>query len=229
MPIVQGVPVCDRCGRSIAAAEPRVQNGNQIHCAEFLQNPMPASTAAGLPSSAPGDGAAIRCKTCESGTLVRRKRYRLSGPAVVIGYILLIPSILGILVCIVVGLLSIGGGAAAGAASVDIAKRNARTRLEAIGVPASAVSATVDGRPLEEAEESGLTSRQRQAITEARQTIAHASSGGAAAGGLLAIVGSGTSLCAAIGFFVNGLLGWLLTMKKTVLQCTACGTTVAAS
>lgn len=34
------------------------------------------------------------CKVCERGALVKRKIYRMSGPVVVIGYILLIPSML---------------------------------------------------------------------------------------------------------------------------------------
>lgn len=37
----------------------------------------------------------LTCKVCERGILVSKRIYRLSGPAVVIGYILLIPSILG--------------------------------------------------------------------------------------------------------------------------------------
>jgi hypothetical protein len=32
-----------------------------------------------------------------------------------------------------------------------------------------------------------------------------------------------------IAFFVSGLLGWLLVMKKRVLQCDVCGAVVNAS
>ena len=39
----------------------------------------------------------IRCKVCDRGVLVPRKMSRMSGPAVAIGYILLIPSILGMI------------------------------------------------------------------------------------------------------------------------------------
>jgi len=38
----------------------------------------------------------IPCKTCEAGQLKKRKRYRMSGVVVLIGYIILIPSLLGI-------------------------------------------------------------------------------------------------------------------------------------
>ena len=39
----------------------------------------------------------IPCKVCEKGVLLHQRVYRMSGPAVVIGYILLIPSLIGIL------------------------------------------------------------------------------------------------------------------------------------
>lgn len=39
----------------------------------------------------------LSCRVCESGTLSSRKIFRLSGPAVAIGFILLIPSIAGII------------------------------------------------------------------------------------------------------------------------------------
>ena len=42
----------------------------------------------------------IRCKVCDAGTLLQRKKYRMSGPVVAIGYILLVPSILGILISV---------------------------------------------------------------------------------------------------------------------------------
>src|SRR5208283_2326401 len=38
-----------------------------------------------------------KCKVCDRGELIRKKAFRMSGPAVVIGFILLVPSILGML------------------------------------------------------------------------------------------------------------------------------------
>jgi len=43
------------------------------------------------------DAVLLRCKVCDQGTLEHKRVYRMSGPVVFIGYILLIPSILGIL------------------------------------------------------------------------------------------------------------------------------------
>jgi hypothetical protein len=40
---------------------------------------------------------------------------------------------------------------------------------------------------------------------------------------------SGIFFVVGIGFLVGGLLGWLLVMKKQILQCNRCGAVVAAS
>lgn len=39
----------------------------------------------------------LTCKICDRGILASRKVFRLSGPAVVIGYLLLVPSVLGMI------------------------------------------------------------------------------------------------------------------------------------
>jgi len=104
---------------------------------------------------------AIGCKVCDKGSLVPRKKHRLSGPVVVIGYILLIPSILGIIIS---------------AMSLFFVSSSARPGSEAA---------------------TGL------------------------AGGFFIFLG--------IAFFVGGLLGWLLIMKKSILQCTVCGAVINAA
>ncbi|MHC4081872.1 MAG: hypothetical protein ACYS15_06390 [Planctomycetota bacterium] len=67
----------------------------------------------------------VRCKICGRGTVRRRKVYRMSGAIVAIGYILLIPSILGVVLNLVLLALPVvgfapsvnplGGGAIIGA------------------------------------------------------------------------------------------------------------------
>jgi len=37
------------------------------------------------------------CRVCGQGAMIKRKRFRMSGPVVAIGFILLIPSVLGML------------------------------------------------------------------------------------------------------------------------------------
>jgi hypothetical protein len=107
------------------------------------------------------------CKICDRGTLMPRKIRRLSGPAVAIGYILLIPSISGVIGCAILLVVSLVAG------------------------------------------------------------IAGAAHGSAIA---TAFAGIGTIAFVYIGIFcfVSGLLGWLLIMKKYVLQCGYCGAVVNA-
>lgn len=113
--------------------------------------------------SPPSDGFA--CKVCDCGTLQSKKVFRMSGPVVAIGFILLIPSVLGMAVC---GLASLG--------------------LLSVGVAQS--------------------------------------SRDVAAG---AVWLSTVSAFGFVAFFVGGLLGWLLVMRKRVLQCSVCGAVVNAS
>lgn len=107
----------------------------------------------------------IRCKVCEKGMLTPQRIHRMSGPAVVIGYILLIPSIMGIFMCVL----------------TLIASANAAHDFPGQGGP-----------------QAGCL------------------------GGCLGVGGL-------IAFFVGGLLGWLLVMKKDVLKCGVCGSVIARS
>lgn len=96
----------------------------------------------------------IPCKVCDQGELIRKEVFRLSTPVVVIGYLLLVPSVIGMLFFGAVAL---------------------------IGVAA----------------DSGLT--------------------------------FGVSVAGLVGSLISGLLGWLLVMKKQVLQCSFCGASTPTS
>lgn len=54
----------------------------------------------------------LRCKVCDRGSLTPQKVFRMSGPAIVIGFILLIPSILGMIISALmfVGIIAYNGG-----------------------------------------------------------------------------------------------------------------------
>lgn len=116
---------------------------------------------------------APECPTCRAGVLTRTRLYRMSTPVVAIGYILLVPSVLGMVLTVLFSgfmiLFPIVGGAAAGDADT------------------------------------------------------------VAAGGLLAPCFALNGVCGVIVWFVLGLLGWILIMKKTVLRCSACQMTVSAA
>jgi predicted phage tail protein len=100
-----------------------------------------------------------------------RKRHRLSGPAVVIGYILLVPSLLAIAGDLVLILV--------------------------VAAATAPISASHTGAAADKA----------------------------VAGGM----GVCFLSCMGVSFFISGPLGWLLVMKKRVLQCSNCGGLVAAS
>ena len=103
----------------------------------------------------------IRCKICDQGTLLSKEVFRMSGPVVAIGFILLIPSIIGI-----------------------------ATGLLILSLSLSANDHT---------------------------------------SGILSGFGAVSGIGACIASFVAGIFGWLLVMRKHVLECSACGATINAS
>ena len=163
----------------------------------------------------------IVCRTCNAGEMIRCKRYRMSGPVVVIGYILLIPSVIGILIS---GLLVFGSGTAA-KGMADDAEAAERRELRAANLPEGIIDKAVAGTPLSPQERTSLTQEQQAKIDAAPVSIS-ARKAGAGIGGVMA---GGLSVCLGVSCFVSGLLWWALIMKKRVLQCHRCGAVVAAS
>lgn len=145
----------------------------------------------------------------------------MSGPAVVIGYLFLIPSILGMLFG-VFALFATGSAASGSGASIE---KQARAKLQEAAIPEAMISSVVTSKPLGSTQLETLSQKQRSAILETQATMA-ASKIGAGAGSVIA---GGLFIGLIIASFVGGLLGWLLIMKKWVLQCTTCSATVAAS
>ncbi len=165
---------------------------------------------------------AIQCHVCGQGQLFGAKIHRLSGPAVVIGYILLIPSILGILASL--GFLALSWVGAASMATNKLSSAEIE-HLKAAGVPQALEAKLESGTPASQSEMSTLTYDQRAAVESANAQLAVAVAGS----GCAAACGTGMASIGAVLSFVGGLVGWLLIMKKRVLQCNSCGATVAAS
>ena len=69
------------------------------------------------------------------------------------------------------------------------------------------------------------TEEQVTAIHEERINYGAVAAGSAVGGGFAVIL----SIIGIVASFVGGLLGWLLIMKKKVLQCTSCQAVVNAS
>jgi hypothetical protein len=147
----------------------------------------------------------------------------MSGPAVVIGFILLVPSILGILFA---GLTFIG--TLVGSSQVPTAEQKIQTIKSGLtlqSIPTAVVEDVATGNYIAESRLTGLNTHQRSAIRKAEIEVSAAKFGTGAA----TACGVGLSFIIGLGSFVGGLLGWLLIMRKTVLQCFRCGAVVAAS
>ena len=163
----------------------------------------------------------IQCKVCDTGTLTRKKRYRLSGPAVVIGYIFLVPSVIGVLF----GALMLFSTGAVGVAVADQQAKEIKAELARAYVPDPIIRQVIAHKDISEHSLATLKVSQRTAIKNA-ETSRSASQLGAGAG---AAIAGGFSLFVMIFSLCSGLLGWLLTMKKRVLQCGECSSLVQAS
>ena len=103
--------------------------------------------------------------------------------------------------------------------------RETRTRLFAQDVPESVISKVIDGESISDVQLARLTAQQMSAVREAQLTV----SGNRLGAGAGTACAGGFSIVIMIMSFVGGLVGWLLIMRKRVLQCTRCGAIVAAS
>jgi hypothetical protein len=162
----------------------------------------------------------IRCKTCDTGELLRKKKYRMSGIVVFIGYVLLMPSVLGMLIGAIT-LFATGSGTGA---ALDSIRSEAQEKLENARVPPTITTRVLEPQLLTEADLASLTPTQRETIDDIAREIAARRIGA----GIGAATIGGASLLIFVMSLVGGLLGWLLVMKKKVLQCTSCGAVTAA-
>ncbi len=146
----------------------------------------------------------------------------MSGPVVFIGFVFLIPSVLGM---IVAGLMFFGI-VSSGVSDVTRARNEAIAQMRANDVPESVIS-TVIANP--ELDANTLMDRVSMAqlswIKDAQEKIRT----GNVSSGAGILFGGGFAIVLGIASFVGGLLGWLLVMRKRVLQCSVCRAIVNAS
>jgi transcription elongation factor Elf1 len=90
---------CPKCGQHLAV-EPRGA-GMTVNCPSCNEQiEIPSGTP--VPPPPPRMSSTVQqqnplCRTCGQGALIKRTKFRMSGPVVAIGFILLIPSVLGML------------------------------------------------------------------------------------------------------------------------------------
>jgi hypothetical protein len=205
----------------------------------------------------------LTCKVCDSGTLVSKKVFRMSGPVVAIGFIFLIPSVLGMLFSALLffGFIALPAGGGLGT-SDNVARRPFQSDFDAsfrkscaasvkqknqeVGYYASqqlieqycecALSAFKDTGSTESAYQTCFQRAQDGTLEQPSQDVDALYSNNTShqsrdreATNLVSILGGGFAVVLGISSFVGGLLGWLLVMRKRVLQCDVCGAVVNAS
>ena len=149
--------VCKHCGREITPKSTIITQENKDNA-----NPKSNYYIQGAPV------ARIQCKVCNSGVMTKHEIYRMSMPVVIIGYIFLVPSILGIIISGWGTIISIIGG--------------------------------------------------NSLLSDNKET--------AGLSGMFSGISGCLGLVSIVVFFVAGIIGWLLVMKKKVLKCGSCGATV---
>jgi len=197
------------------------------------------------------------CKICDSGTLRLKEVHRLSGPAVVIGFILLIPSVLGIFSCVVMliafntsvgSALGINANISGHQYQSDGDEKFRKNCKDAFGqvsyeLPGTSApqycecmlamykrtdSLEVAGRTCADKGLNGTLEKPSKGVA-ALYSGDNSSTKNAGIISAVSVLGNAFLIGLGIAFFVSGLLGWLLVMKKRVLQCDVCGAVVNAS
>lgn len=145
----------------------------------------------------------------------------MSGIVVFIGYLFLVPSMIGV----VIGLATAVGSGAVGESQKAEMLREETQALIAMGVPQASAEVIANPDADASAAINSLHEALRSDVEYKRQLILAGETGTQIGVGLGAMAGIGIALSSLVG----GLIGWLLIMKKKVLMCTDCGATVAAS
>ena len=165
--------------------------------------------------------ATISCKTCDAGAMHPKKLHRMSGPTVVIGYLLLIPSVLGI--CLAGLFAAVTIFATPGVMEQTTILQ--REKLVDTNLDEKLVDQAMNGTPLSEQDREHLDDEQISALNDASLSLAATQIGS----GIGAATVIGMAGLIALLSFVGGLIGWILTMRKRVLQCSSCKAVVTAS
>ena len=163
----------------------------------------------------------IACKTCEVGQLVRRRRYRMSGPVVVMGYLFIVLALL----CAIGGTFGLVDSSAVAAELPGRLAARSKSTLRSIAVPAPTIEKVVSGEELSASDRSALSEQQHEAIDLARRL----NSLTGISEGLRILLVAGLSILCLAAAFEACLVGCLLVMEKRVLQCLTCGAVTPAS
>jgi hypothetical protein len=139
----------------------------------------------------------------------------------VIGYILLIPCVIGFLL----GAAGLYGAKKADTGGTAVVDGNARQKLEAWHIPGPIIARVLANEWLNDDELAQLTHDQQAAVDRYKTAVSLEKSGV----GLGSFLAGGVSVVLMIATFFVGLIGWVLTLRKNVLRCAQCGALAPAS
>lgn len=163
--------------------------------------------------------AGIACRVCgRAGGLVYQKVRKFSPPLVVIGWLLLVPSFLGVS-CGGMTLLATAGAAAGSAQDLEREYADSLSTIEGLSdqqVQTIAAKGVRPDRPQLTA--LGLNSSQADAVIRAHGLRSAGQAGAAVGTGLVGSFG----IFVVATSFIGGVFGWLLLLKKKVISCRSC-------
>jgi hypothetical protein len=92
---------CPSCGQHLSAVPSQIGGRAPCpSCGATVTVPSQPNVPTPVPRFSPQaqqSGMNPLCRTCGQGALIKRKKFRMSGPVVAVGFILLVPSVLGVL------------------------------------------------------------------------------------------------------------------------------------
>ncbi len=146
----------------------------------------------------------------------------MSTPVVVIGFIFLIPSVLGMIASalILFGVVSSAG------TDANRTRDEVAARMRSNDVPEPIISAVLANPNLDaDSLMDQVSMAQLSWIKDSQEKLRGSTEGS----GLAVLFGGGFAIALGVASFVGGIIGWLLVMKKRVLQCSVCMAVVNAS
>ena len=156
--------------------------------------------------------------------MAQAKIYRLSKPLVILGYLLVIPSVLVLAGVVLIGLLAVGGSAAAANSQHGSAMSNAVVQLQNInGLPAGYIELFKTNQIEARNQVSTLPDSVRE---KANAVIVNYSANQIAGAAVTGFAALGTGVIMVVAFVICIpllIVGLLLVLKRKVWRCASCG------
>lgn len=174
-----------------------------------------------------GTASHIVCEKCKGGNMAATTTARFSPALRFIGYTLLIPSLLLLLLTSGCAVVSCGSVAGTAVEQTNSATRELRDELAAIeGLTAAQREALLSSEGTAEAQEAakaGLSDEQRQKVDQAYMSLAAKGAGAALGTGAVGLIGTFFFVAAYVVLIPLLIVGFVLTLTKKVWKCASCG------